>query len=98
MNKFIISTLLFFLITGCSSAQKAFYSSNDKKAIKAYEAALVCFNTIDPITGLPNVPCVESLLDKALKRDSTFVEAYSLASNMSVENGDIEKAIFIEKK
>lgn len=98
MNKFIISTLLFFLITGCSSAQKAFYSSNDKKAIKAYEGALVCFNTIDPITGLPNVPCVESLLDKALKRDSTFVEAYSLASNMSVENGDIEKAIFYREK
>ncbi len=97
MIKFLISSIFIVLLTGCS-AQKAFYSSTDKKAIKAYEAALVCFNNIDHITGLPNIPCVQSLLEKALKRDSTFVEAYSLASNMSVEKGDIETAIFYREK
>lgn len=33
-------------------SQSALYSSNNKKAIKLYEKAIVCFNDIDPLNNL----------------------------------------------
>ncbi|MBM78951.1 MAG: hypothetical protein CL846_10765 [Crocinitomicaceae bacterium] len=98
MMRFLNISIFLMFISSCSTAQKAFYSTKSKKAIKAYEAALDCFNDIDAFTGMPDVPCVEAMIQKALKKDSTFVEAYSLASNMCIENGEIEKAIFYREK
>ena len=98
MKQFLIFLSYVLLFTSCSVAQKGMYSSKSKKAIKAYESAKTCFNNIDPLTGKPALECAESYIIKSLTKDSLFTEAYSLASNIYVEKGDIEKAIFYKKK
>ena len=99
MKQLLIFLCGVVLFSSCSVAQKGMtYSSNSKKAIKAYESARTCFNTIDPYTGKPGLECAESYVLKALGKDSTFTEAYSLASNVYVEIGNIEKAIFYKEK
>ena len=85
---------LFFLITfQIAYAQSAFYTSSSKKAIKLYEKALTCFNSIDSITGKGNLICAEDLLEKVFAKDSLFGEAYSLAAKICIERGDINQAI-----
>ena len=50
----IISILIFLTsINSCSISQNMGYSIKNKKAIKFYESALTCFNTIDSKTGKP---------------------------------------------
>ena len=89
----LISILSCFL---CYS-QSAFYSTENKKAIKFYEKAIVCFNNINPNNGKPDLIGVEELLLKSLNKDTSFWEAYSLLSNVKVEAGDINNAIFYRK-
>ena len=43
----VIGLLMHFIVF----SQSALYSTSNKKAIKLYEKAIVCFNDIDPITG-----------------------------------------------
>ena len=98
MRRVLIFLLPIIFISSCSVAQKGMYSSKSKKAIKAYESARTCFNTIDPITGKAGLECAEQYVLKALHKDTSFTEAYSLASNIYVEKGDIEKAIYYKEK
>jgi len=74
------------------------YSTKNKKAIKFYESALTCFNTIDPKTGEPELECAENFVIKALAKDSIFSEALSLASNIYINKSDINTAIYYRKK
>ncbi len=97
MKYFLIFLYSVILLSSCSVAQKG-YSSDSKKAIKAFETARTCFNTIDLQTGKPGLECAESYVMKALEKDSTFSEAYSLASNIYVEIGNIQKAIYYKEK
>ncbi len=82
----------------CSVAQTGIYSSSNKKAIKYYEKALTSFNTINPESGRGNLKEAEQFLKKAISKDSSFHEAYSLYSNVSLDKGDIESAIFFRNK
>lgn len=93
---FSIITLLF--MSSCGTAQKGMYSSKSKKAIKYYESARTCFNTIDPLTGLPGLECAQQYVLKAIAKDSNFTEAYSLASNIFIEKSEISKAIYYREK
>ena len=94
-----IPILLIFLTTfQYVSAQSAFYTTSSKKAIKLYEKALTCFNTIDPISGKGNLICAEELLEKVFTKDSLFGEAYSLAAKICIERGEINKAIEFKQK
>lgn len=90
--------ILFIFYVSVGFSQSAFYSSKNKKAIKLYEKAIVCFNDIDPSNGKPNLLGAEENLLKSIQKDSTFWEVYSLLSNVMVERGDIVSAIAYRKK
>ena len=85
MRMHLILMIGFILLQSCSLAQRGMYSSKSKKAIKYYESARTCFNTIDPISGLPGLECALDYVLKAIRKDSNFTEAYSLASNIFIE-------------
>ena len=91
-----IFILVLFKINIC--AQKSFYDTKNKKAIKYYENALNCFNTIDVYSAKGDLLGAESFVNKALSKDSMFGQAYSLASKISIEKGDIYKAILYKQK
>lgn len=90
---YIILVSVLTLISSCSVAQPGRYTSSSKKAIKLYEAGRVCFGQIDHITGKRSLGCAESNLLKAIEKDPTFSEAYSLLSNVYVKKGDLNKAV-----
>ena len=96
-STFII-IVFFTCLNSCSLAQMGLYSSVNKKAIKYYEKALIAFNTINPTTGKSNIKEAEIFLKKAIAKDSSFHEAYSLYSNVSIEKGDIESGIYFRNK
>ena len=98
MRIHLILMIGFILFQSCSLAQRGMYSSKSKKAIKYYESARTCFNTIDPISGLPGLECALDYVLKAIRKDSNFTEAYSLASNIFIEKSDIQRAIFYREK
>ena len=80
-----IVIVFFTCLNSCSLAQMGLYSSVNKKAIKYYEKALIAFNTINPTTGKSNIKEAEIFLKKAIAKDSSFHEAYSLYSNVTLE-------------
>ena len=96
--KYILIFLLFCQFSSCTVAQTRLYSSTNKKAIKNYEKALMCFNTINPVSGKGDLKGAEQYLKKAIGKDSSFHEAYSLYSNVALEKGDIENGIYYRKK
>ncbi len=100
MKKYIhiILASALLLISSCSVAQPGRYTSSSKKAIKLYEAGRACFNQIDHLTGKRALGCAESNLVKAIEKDPSFSEAYSLLSNVYVEKGDLEKAVLYKEK
>ena len=93
-----IVIVLFACFYSCSVAQMGLYSSTNKKAIKYYEKAITAFNTINPTTGKSDLKEAEIFLKKAIAKDSSFHEAYSLYSNVSIEKGDIESGIYFRNK
>ena len=96
--KYILIFLLFCQFSSCTVAQTRLYSSTNKKAIKNYEKALMCFNTINHASGKGDLKGAEQYLKKAIGKDSSFHEAYSLYSNVALEKGDIENGIYYRKK
>ena len=93
-----IVIVLFACLSSCTIAQMGLYSSSNKKAIKYYEKALTAFNTLNPTTGKSNLKEAEIFLKKAIAKDSSFHEAYSLYSNVSLEKGDIKSGIYFRNK
>ena len=85
---FFIAALL--LLPVISNAQRS-YSSSNKKAIKAYEEALISFDRMDYGNAI-------ILMEKALKSDNKFVEAHLVLAEIYMENGDNKKAINSYKK
>ena len=63
----IFLTILFFQTS--FSAQKMLYNTKSKKAIKYFEKALTCFNTIDPVSGKSDLTGAEEFLEKAFTKD-----------------------------
>ena len=97
-NIYIILVSVLTLISSCSVAQPGRYTSSSKKAIKLYELGRACFNNINPNTGRRSLGCAESNLLKALDKDVSFSEAYSMLSNVYVEKGDLIKAVATKEK
>lgn len=62
------------------------YGTSSKKAIKQFEVARACYETMDHA-------CVEESLLKAIKADPEFVEAYRLMAQLKFDKGEIEQAI-----
>jgi len=85
---FFITFLL--LLPVISNAQRT-YTSKNKKAIKAYEEALIAFDRM-------NYGNAVILMEKALKSDDEFVEAHLVLAEIYLENGNNNKAIESYKK
>lgn len=97
--KTFFSLFISILFISCASAQPpGEYTTKNKKAIKAYEAALKSYNTFDPKTGLPDFSGAESNLMKGLKSDPNFIEGYILLSQVYMDMGKTDKAIENLKK
>lgn len=97
--KNILSFTLFLFLMSCATAQpQREYSSSNKKAIKAYEAALTAYNTFDPRTGMPDLKGAEANLTKSIKSDPNFIEAYLLMSQVYQDWGKSKEAIDYLKK
>jgi len=97
MKRFLLLIISFFLLN-FYSGQSALYSTYSKKAIKLYEKSIVCYNDISPLNGRGNLIGAEVYLIKSLSKDSTFSEAYFLLSQIKVQMGDINSAIFYKEK
>lgn len=78
MVKYAFTLFLAFLMTGCAEAQVG-YSTKDKKAIKYFEAGKAApENEREEGARQPNYQAGIEYLDKALNRDSNFIEAHLL--------------------
>ena len=93
MNRLIYTFIALTLLVNCSVAQPGQYSSSDKKAIKAYEAARTCFNNLSPQTGKGDLECAKEQALKALDRDPKFTEAHILLSNVYIDMGEFDLAL-----
>ena len=67
------------------------YSTKSKKAIKHFEEALKYYSARSNRTAL-------EYLEKALKADDKFVEAYTVSGDCYTDLGDLDKAIFNYQK
>ena len=98
MIRIVLILSIFLLYTSCTVGQSALYSTSNKKAIKYYEKALKCFNTIDPVSAKADLEGAEQYLGKSLQKDSMFSEAYGLFSQVFLEKGDMDNAILNKEK
>lgn len=99
-NKTLSLILVMLTITSCKvTAQPGMsYSTNNKKAIKLYEASRTCYGEVNAATGRRNLSCAEQNAKKALEKDLAFTEAYEMLSNISIEKGEFEEAIGYKQK
>ena len=79
--KYLFLTLLIFIFVACGVAQKP-YSTTNKKAISYFEEAEKNPTTINPKTMVTEyTPGIESL-NKALDKDSNFLEAHLFIASL----------------
>tara|TARA_Y100000589_G_scaffold295780_1_gene302451 strand:+ start:524 stop:2467 length:1944 start_codon:yes stop_codon:yes gene_type:complete len=84
LNFVLFSSLVLIGLTTFSQRQS--YSSINKKAVKIYEEALGKFELRYFSEALP-------LLDKVIKKDPYFLEAYGVKSTIFIQKGEYFKAI-----
>jgi len=90
MRSLLFCVVVFLLVPANSIAQYN-YSTSNKKAINAYEEALQSFNRMDYTTAV-------ILMQKAIKADDKFIEAYIVLAEIYIENGERKNAISAYKK
>lgn len=96
--KILLPLLLLLTFVSCSVAQTG-YSTTNKKAIALFEKARKApAAKLNPITMQPDYATGIILAEKALLKDSNFVEAHLLAGDFADYSNNIEKAIFHFKK
>lgn len=94
IQKFITCLFFSFLISFVGEAQSGVpkkYSTTNTRAIKAYEGGLNFYN------ARQNSNAIEEL-EKAIKRDSNFIEPYIILSDIYAGERQFEKAIAAYKK
>jgi len=90
---------IFIIISSCSVAQPGRYSSDNKKAIKLYEEANICYKDIDPVTGQRrSLACAEENALKAIEKDPNFIDALLLLSEVKIMQKDFKSAITYKEK
>ena len=99
-NKILSLLVAVLAITSCKVvAQPGMnYSSDNKKAIKLYEASRTCYGQVSTTTGRRNLTCAEENAKKAIVKDPSFMEAYAMLSNISIEKGEFKEAIGYKQK
>ncbi|OFX86891.1 MAG: hypothetical protein A2W99_04025 [Bacteroidetes bacterium GWF2_33_16] len=78
--------IIFIVIIPVSAIAQQKYSTDNKKAIKLYEEALVAFDQFNYNTG-------NDLMQKAIKSDKNFIEAYLVIAETKTEQGLNNEAI-----
>lgn len=86
MRIFSYIVFVFCLCVSLPSLAQREYSTKSKKAIKHFEEALKYYS------AKRNTEALE-LLDKALKADDAFVEAYAVSGDCYTDIGDLKNAI-----
>lgn len=96
--KLLLPLLLLLTFVSCSVAQTG-YSTTNKKAIALFEKARKAPSVkMNPSTMQPDYASGIALAEKALEKDSNFVEAHLLAGDFADYSNNLEKAIFHFKK
>ena len=96
--KLLLPLLLLLTFVSCSVAQTG-YSTTNKKAIALFEKARKAPSIkMNPSTMLPDYASGIALAEKALEKDSNFVEAHLLAGDFADYSNNLEKAIYHFKK
>jgi len=90
--KQILTLLLITIIVSCSTAQGQWGTKN-KKAIKYAETALAKTRELDPRTRQPNYREAIVYLDKAIEKDSQFIDAYLMKGDFAASMGDLNTAV-----
>ena len=101
MNRLERTNLLVFVCMFLSHLSFAQFSSSSKKATKLFkQAQFIPTQQLDPQTGMPDFKAGIELVDKALKKDPNFWEAYVLRGeyhmnlrDKSAAIGDFENAL-----
>ncbi len=90
MSAFRSFNLVIFLTTtfllSCTAVAQTKYSSNNKKAIKCFEAGLKCYNEFDDKCAIKNFDC-------AIKSDPKFGEPYLAKAYLYKEKKEYDNAI-----
>ncbi len=76
--------MILLFVSGTARAQR--YTSSSRKAIKSFEEAVACFQA-------SNDACTEENLQKAIRWDPGFLEAYQLLAQVCFDQGRVEDAI-----
>jgi outer membrane protein OmpA-like peptidoglycan-associated protein len=84
MKLFITGLLVISSIFSCFGQQK--YTTENKKAIKYYEEAITAFDQFKYVEG-------SDLMNKAIKADKRFMEAFLVLAEMKTEQGLKKEAI-----
>jgi outer membrane protein OmpA-like peptidoglycan-associated protein len=96
--KILLHSLLLLTFVSCSVAQTG-YSTTNKKAIALFEKARKAPSAkLNPVTMQPDYATGIVLAEKALSKDSNFVEAHLLAGDFADYSNNVDKAIFHFKK
>ncbi|HYG49303.1 MAG TPA: tetratricopeptide repeat protein, partial [Flavobacteriales bacterium] len=86
------------LLCSCAVAQPTGqYSSTNKKAIKAFEAADACYGTMDKY-GKKDEDCIVKNFTKAYETDPNFMEAYLLLAQYYMDVKKNKEAVDVLKK
>ncbi|MFN5347377.1 MAG: tetratricopeptide repeat protein, partial [Bacteroidota bacterium] len=83
--------LLFLMITHYSFSQTPKYSSSNQSAINAFERGLKELDAGDRIKAIP-------YFDKALDKDSNFLEPYMALGDIYADQNNLSKAIELYRK
>lgn len=96
--KLLLPLLLLLTFVSCSVAQTG-YSTTNKKAIALFEKARKApAAKLNPVTMQPDYATGIELAEKALLKDSNFVEAHLLAGDFADYSNNVENAIYHFKK
>lgn len=84
MKYFLSAVIVFFFVFQSFGQRK--YSTENKRAIKYYEEAIIAFDQFKYAEGY-------ELMDKAIKSDKNFIEAYLVLAEMKTEQKLNKEAI-----
>lgn len=79
--------LLIFFVMSVSAQPGKKWTSKNKRAVKQHEKAIRSYQT-------GNLEDAQTLVGRAIKADSSFIEAYMLMAEIALDKGDNRLAIF----
>lgn len=92
LHFFLLGLIVF---SSCATSAQAKYSSKDKKAIKLYESAVrIEVTHYNPQTRIVDYRAGIEMLEQAIKRDPSFIEAHELVAEYYFGYRNYDKTIY----